>query len=146
MTDTPDTPAQPETAATGAAAPTAAAKVTQRVVAQYIRDMSFENGLAQKGIQGDVQPEIAIQVNLDARKRGADNQYEVITKLNIKSKSKTTGDTLFVLVCGRIPDRGRARRADAPLSADRMPAHHIPLPAQDRQRRDTRRWLSGTQP
>jgi len=97
MTDTPDTPAQPETAATGAAAPTAAAKVTQRVVAQYIRDMSFENGLAQKGIQGDVQPEIAIQVNLDARKRGADNQYEVITKLNIKSKSKTTGDTLFVL-------------------------------------------------
>jgi len=96
MTDTPDTPAQPETpAATPSAAP--AAKVTQRVVAQYIRDMSFENGLAQKGIQGDVQPEIAIQVNLDARKRGADNQYEVITKLNIKSKSKTTGDTLFVL-------------------------------------------------
>ena len=82
--------------ATPAAAP-AAPKITQRVVAQYIRDMSFENVLAQKGLQGEVQPEIAVQVNLDARKRGADNQYEVITKLNITSKSKTAGETLFVL-------------------------------------------------
>lgn len=83
-----------------AAAPVAAAvapKITQRVVAQYIRDMSFENVLAQKGLQGEVQPEIAVQVNLDARKRGADNQYEVITKLNITSKSKTAGETLFLL-------------------------------------------------
>jgi len=59
--------------------------------------MSFENGLAQKGIQGDVQPEIAVMVNLDARKRGTENQYEVITKLNITSKTKASGDTLFVL-------------------------------------------------
>ena len=79
------------------AAPVAAPKITQRVVAQYIRDMSFENVLAQKGLQGEVQPEIAVQVNLDARKRGADNQYEVITKLNISSKSKGAGETLFVL-------------------------------------------------
>jgi preprotein translocase subunit SecB len=85
MADIPATPA--------AAAP----KITQRVVAQYIRDMSFENVLAQKGLQGEVQPEIAVQVNLDARKRGADNQYEVITKLNITSKSKTAGETLFVM-------------------------------------------------
>ena len=77
-------------------APVAAPKITQRVVAQYIRDMSFENVLAQKGLQGEVQPEIAVQVNLDARKRGADNQYEVITKLNISSKSKGAGETLFV--------------------------------------------------
>ena len=66
------------------------------MVAQYIRDMSFENVLAQKGLQGEVQPEITVQVNLDARKRGADNQYEVITKLNISSKSKGAGETLFV--------------------------------------------------
>lgn len=78
------------------AAPVAAPKITQRVVAQYIRDMSFENVMAQKGLQGEVQPEITVQVNLDARKRGADNQYEVITKLNISSKSKGAGETLFV--------------------------------------------------
>ena len=78
------------------AASVAAPKITQRVVAQYIRDMSFENVMAQKGLQGEVQPEITVQVNLDARKRGADNQYEVITKLNISSKSKGAGETLFV--------------------------------------------------
>ena len=88
-----DIPVTPATAAPAPAAP----KISQRVVAQYIRDMSFENVLAQKGLQGEVQPEIAVQVNLDARKRGADNQYEVITKLNITSKSKTAGETMFVL-------------------------------------------------
>ncbi|MCC5972826.1 MAG: protein-export chaperone SecB [Rubellimicrobium sp.] len=72
-------------------------KVTQRIIAQYIRDMSFENALAQKGLAGDLQPEIAVQVNLDARKRGQDNQYEIITKLNITSKSKGSGQVLFVL-------------------------------------------------
>lgn len=72
-------------------------KVTQRVLAQYIRDMSFENMLAQKGMTGDIQPEIAVQVNLDGRKRGADKTYEVITKLSITNKSKTSGDVLFLL-------------------------------------------------
>jgi preprotein translocase subunit SecB len=72
-------------------------QVKSRVLAQYIRDMSFENILAQKGVGGDAQPEIAVQVNLDARKRGPENQFEVITKLNITSKTKEKGDPLFVL-------------------------------------------------
>jgi preprotein translocase subunit SecB len=79
------------------AAPAAPAQVTNRVVAQYIRDMSFENLLAQKGVKGDAQPEIQVQVNLDARKRGTDNQFEVITKLNITSKTKEAGEPLFIL-------------------------------------------------
>jgi preprotein translocase subunit SecB len=83
----------PQTPAPAAQAP----KVTQRVVAQYVRDLSFENVLAQKGVNGDVAPEIAVQVNLDAKKRGGDNQYEVITKLNITSKTKASGDVLFIL-------------------------------------------------
>ena len=58
--------------------------------------MSFENMLAQTGLAGDLQPEIAVQVNLDGRKRGGENQYEVITKLNITSKAKATGDILFL--------------------------------------------------
>ena len=73
------------------------AQVKSRVMAQYIRDMSFENILAQKGVSGDAQPEIQVQVNLDARKRTADNQYEIITKLNITSKTKEKGEPLFVL-------------------------------------------------
>ncbi len=90
MTDT------PENGAAAAAAP-AAAQINNRVLAQYIRDMSFENILAQKGVTGDAQPEIQVQVNLDARKRKAENQFEIITKLNITSKTKEKGEPLFVL-------------------------------------------------
>lgn len=93
MTDTPENGA----AAQPAAAQPATAQVTNRVLAQYIRDMSFENILAQKGVTGDAQPEIQVQVNLDARKRSTEHQYEVITKLNITSKTKEKGDPLFVL-------------------------------------------------
>jgi len=89
MSDTPE--------AGNGEAQAAAAQVKSRVMAQYVRDMSFENILAQKGVQGDTQPEISVQVNLDARKRGAENQYEVITKLNITSKTKEKGDPLFLL-------------------------------------------------
>lgn len=96
MTDTPDTPAAPPAGAQTlpAAAPV---KLVQRVLSQYVRDMSFENVLAQKGLTGDLAPEIAVKVNLDARKRGGDNQYEVITKLGITSKTKSGGEVLFAM-------------------------------------------------
>jgi preprotein translocase subunit SecB len=71
--------------------------VSNRVLAQYVRDMSFENILAQKGITGDTQPEIKVQVNLDARKRGVDGQFEVITKLKVESNAKESGDPMFVI-------------------------------------------------
>ncbi|MCT4608204.1 MAG: protein-export chaperone SecB [Pelagimonas sp.] len=67
------------------------------VMAQFIRDMSFENILSQKGVNGEVQPDVQVQVNLDAKKRSAEHQYEVVMKLNITSKSKGTEETLFVL-------------------------------------------------
>lgn len=86
-----------ETAPTAAPAAAALPQITSRVLAQYIRDMSFENILAQKGVNGDPQPEVQIQVNLDARKRSAEHQFEVITKLNVTSKTKASGDPLFVL-------------------------------------------------
>ncbi|WP_213395890.1 protein-export chaperone SecB [Yoonia sp.] len=91
MTDTPDN------AAPAAGAAPQPQQITSRVLAQYIRDMSFENILAQKGVKGDAQPEVQVQVNLDARKRTADHQFEVITKLNITSKTKAAGEPLFVL-------------------------------------------------
>jgi len=86
-----------DTPPTGADAAAAAAKVTNRVLAQYVRDLSFENILAQKGVSGDAQPEIKVQVNLDARKRGTEDQFEIITKLKIESNTKEKGDPLFVL-------------------------------------------------
>lgn len=90
-----DNPNSGDPAATGAAP--AAPKVTQRVIGQYVRDLSFENVLMQKGLTGDLQPEIGVQVNLDARKRQAENQYEVITKLTVTNKAKTSGEMLFLL-------------------------------------------------
>ncbi len=68
-----------------------------QVLAQYIRDMSFENILAQKGISGDVQPDISIQVNIDAKKRTLENQYEVIIKAEIASKTKEKAEPMFLL-------------------------------------------------
>lgn len=67
------------------------------ILAQFIRDMSFENILAQKGINGEVNPDVQVQVNLDGRKRQIENQYEVVIKLKIVSKNKETEDNLFLL-------------------------------------------------
>jgi len=73
------------------------AQPTMNVLAQYIRDMSFENILAQKGVGGEVAPDVQVQVNLDAKKRGAEGQYELVIKLRIDSKSKQSKDQLFLL-------------------------------------------------
>jgi preprotein translocase subunit SecB len=67
-----------------------------RVLGQFIRDMSFENIMAQKGAPSDVQPDIQVQVNLDAKKRSVEHQYESAIKLNITSKAKDGDQTLFV--------------------------------------------------
>jgi preprotein translocase subunit SecB len=73
-------------------------QVRMSVLAQFVRDMSFENLVAQKGISGtDVQPDIQVAVSLDARKRQADHQYEIVTKYKVTSKNKANGDTLFLL-------------------------------------------------
>ncbi|WP_296420358.1 protein-export chaperone SecB [Pseudooctadecabacter sp.] len=72
-------------------------QIKQRILAQFVRDMSFENVMAQKGVEGEVKPEIKIEVNLDARKRSADNQYEIITKLKVTSTNAGSGNTLFLL-------------------------------------------------
>ena len=74
-------------------------QVRVQILAQYIRDLSFENAFAQRGgnAQG-VQPDIKVQVSLDARKReSADNQYEVISKYKVTSSNKADGSTLFLL-------------------------------------------------
>lgn len=68
-----------------------------RILGQYIRDMSFENIVAQQGTTPDAQPDVQVQVNLDAKKRAPDNQYESAIKLKITSKVKESDAVLFVL-------------------------------------------------
>ncbi|WP_306131359.1 protein-export chaperone SecB [Roseivivax marinus] len=74
-----------------------APQIKMNVLAQYIRDLSFENILAQKGTKGEAQPDVQVQVNLDAKKRQPDHQYEVVMKLKIDSKAKGSGDQLFLM-------------------------------------------------
>ena len=84
----------------GAAPEQAAAQpqVRMQVLAQYIRDMSFENAVAQKGINsGEIQPDIQVAVSLDARKRPVENQYEVVQKFRVTSKNKVDNETLFLM-------------------------------------------------
>jgi preprotein translocase subunit SecB len=72
-------------------------QVKMNVLTQFIRDLSFENVLAQKGVQGEVQPDVQVQVNLDAKKRTADHQFEVSMKLQVDSKAKGSDAKLFLL-------------------------------------------------
>ncbi len=83
-----------ENGATGGAAQP---QVQMNVLGQFVRDLSFENVMSQKGVKGEVQPDINVQVALDAKKRTTENQYEVITKLTIESKNKEGSETLFML-------------------------------------------------
>ncbi|WP_135447767.1 protein-export chaperone SecB [Tabrizicola caldifontis] len=81
----------------GAAAATPP-QVRMQVLAQYVRDLSFENVVMQKGLSGaEVQPDVQVAVSLDARKRPVANQYEVITKFKVTSKNKVNNEPLFLL-------------------------------------------------
>jgi preprotein translocase subunit SecB len=77
----------------GATAP----QMRMHILTQFVRDLSFENVLAQRGTGGEVQPDVQVQVNLDAKKRSVEHQYEVACKLNITSRNKDSRDALFVM-------------------------------------------------
>ncbi len=83
--------------ATTADATQAQPQVKMQVLGQFIRDMSFENILAQKGAKGEVKPELKVEVALDAKKRSVDNQYEVITKFKVHSQNAGSAEPLFLL-------------------------------------------------
>lgn len=75
-----------------------APQVKMRVLSQFAKDLSFENIAAQKQTSGTgVQPDIKVQVSLDARKRDAENQYEVTTKFKVESRNKADDSTLFLI-------------------------------------------------
>jgi preprotein translocase subunit SecB len=73
-------------------------RINMRILAQYMRDLSFENVAAQKKLAGtNVQPDIQVQVSLDANKRDIEGQFEVATKFKITSTNKADGQALFVV-------------------------------------------------
>jgi preprotein translocase subunit SecB len=75
----------------------AAPQVRMSVLAQFVRDLSFENMVAQKGVSAsEVKPDIQVAVSLDARKRPAPNQFDVISKYRVTSVNKANGETLFL--------------------------------------------------
>ena len=85
-------------AGNGAAAAATPPQIRMQVLAQYVRDMSFENMVVQKGLSGaEVQPDIQVAVSLDARKRSVANQYDVVTKFKVTSRNKVNNETLFLL-------------------------------------------------
>ena len=84
-------------AKTEAGAAPAPQQPQMKILAQYIRDMSFENIVTQKGIAGEVKPDIKVQVGLDAKKRSVENQYELSIKFTVTSVNQGTDNTLFVL-------------------------------------------------
>lgn len=78
------------------AAPAATAPQAPKlnVLAQYIRDLSFENITAQKGNAQPGKPEYKVQVGLDAKKI-ADKRFEVAIKLKVDA---AVGDSpIFIL-------------------------------------------------
>jgi preprotein translocase subunit SecB len=64
--------------------PAAPAQPSLQILTQYIRDLSFENIAAQKGVASDGKPDVKVQVNIDAQKRPQD-RYEVALKLKVNS-------------------------------------------------------------
>ncbi|MEM9797625.1 MAG: protein-export chaperone SecB [Pseudomonadota bacterium] len=90
--------ANSDTQPTPAAAPAEGQALPQmQVLGQFIRDMSFENVAAQKGNTMDGQPDINVQVGLDAKKRPTEGQFEVAVKLNVTAKVKGGDDPIFAL-------------------------------------------------
>ena len=90
MADEATTPQKPEDQAQ-------APQPKMQILGQFIRDMSFENILSQKGAKGEVKPELKVEVALDAKKRTVENQFEVITKFKVNSANQGGGEPLFLL-------------------------------------------------
>ena len=68
-----------------------------RILGQLVRDLSFENIMSQQGGGEDTQPNVQVQVTVDARKLQAEQRFESSVKLKISSKGKGTDKVLFLL-------------------------------------------------
>jgi preprotein translocase subunit SecB len=80
-----------------AAQPGAVPQIKFQVLAQFVRDLSFENAVVRGGgVMPQGQPDFQVQVSLDAKKRETDGHFEVISKYRIEAKIKDTGAMLYL--------------------------------------------------
>lgn len=68
---------------------------TLQVLTQYTKDLSFENPGAPESLVVKGQPQIGIQINVNARPVREGSEYEV--ELKIEAKAELSGKTLFAL-------------------------------------------------
>lgn len=86
--ETPAGPTPSQSAATGAAA-TPGTEAQLAVLAQYVKDLSFESPAAPQSLQGPGQnPQLQVAVNVNAGPRGED-VYEVALNIEAHAKSDT---------------------------------------------------------
>ena len=112
------------------------------VVAQYIKDFSFENPNAPQSLASrQEQPQINIQINVSATPL-SETDFEVVLKL--EGKAETGGTVLFrfeLEFARRVPHPECAAGKPAPGGDDRMPAAAVPVRARDHRHRGAQRRL-----
>ena len=64
------------------------------IIAQYVRDLSFENPNAPRSFQSTSQPQIEVNVNVQAKRQG-DDVFEVDLKIEVTAKAD--GQTGFIV-------------------------------------------------
>ena len=111
------------------------------VVAQYIKDLSFENPNAPQSLGGGQQPQIAIQINVNAKPLQG-NDVEVEAQARGQGRDRRQPDVpLRTRLCRRVPPPERAAGSAKPDCADRMPAAAISLRARNHRRHRAQRRL-----
>lgn len=82
---------------TNGSAASASEAAAVRVLAQYVRDLSFENPGAPATLQTQTtQPKIDLQIDVNARRMEEDGLFEVGLRINARSE-RDTGEVLFVV-------------------------------------------------
>jgi preprotein translocase subunit SecB len=82
------------------------------ILAQYVKDLSFENPNAPGSLQAEGQPKLDVGVNLNARS-GENDMYEVELRISVNAKSEA-GQALFTV---ELLYAGLFRLAGAPPEA-----------------------------
>ncbi|MGB7405751.1 MAG: protein-export chaperone SecB [Pacificimonas sp.] len=68
------------------------------ILAQYVKDLSFENPGAPNSLRaGQGQPKIDIQIGTRVNPQDQENVYEVIVALNAKAETPDSGQTAFIV-------------------------------------------------
>lgn len=130
MTD--QTPAPKGKAAADAAdkRQTAAAGPSFRVLAQYVRDLSFENPRAPESLRVEGKPQIDLNVEMNAQGR-ADGLFEVDLKLSIKASSPDAALFQVELVYGGLFQlAGVAEKDVEPMLLVECPRYLFPFARQ----------------